>query len=120
MRHDAGLDADVGGDLVQYDSKLGADAVAATRARQKKAVGTPRVLGAQQLEAMHDASNKGIHRHQTFRAQLAQRHMKGPLILTGAAQTIKWQVETFADAHTCVAQEQQSVAGPVVTTQQLP
>src|SRR5580693_5422433 len=46
--------------------------------------------------------------------------MNGPLILASAAQTIKRQIETLADAHTGMPQEQQSVAGPAVATQQFP
>src|ERR1700682_828585 len=46
--------------------------------------------------------------------------MDGPLILAGAAQTIQRQIETFADAHAGMPQQQQRVAGPVVATQQFP
>ena len=46
--------------------------------------------------------------------------MNGPLILASAAQTIQRQIETFADAHAGMPQEQQRVAGPVVATQQFP
>ena len=46
--------------------------------------------------------------------------MNGPVILASTSQTIKRQIEAFADAHAGVAQEQQSVAGPIVASQQFP
>jgi hypothetical protein len=45
--------------------------------------------------------------------------MNGPLILADTAQTIERQIEALANAHSGVPEEQQGVADPVVTPQQL-
>jgi hypothetical protein len=119
VRDDARPDADRGSDLMQCNSQIGAEPRASTKAGEEKAVNGRSILGTQQLETMDNPTDEGIYGNETLCPQLTKGHMNGPLILADTAQTIERQIEALADAHTGVPEEQQGVADPIVTPQQL-
>jgi hypothetical protein len=67
---DASADADRGSDLMQCNSQIGAEPRASTRAGKEKAVNGRCILGAQQLEAVHNPKDEGIYGNETLRPQL--------------------------------------------------
>jgi hypothetical protein len=119
MRDDASGNASCGSDLMERNTQIVTEPRAAARAGKEKAVSGECILRAEQLKTMHDPAEEGIDGNETLRPQLAKGHMNGPLILAHRAQTIERQIEAFADAHTGVPEEQQGVADPIVTPQQL-
>jgi hypothetical protein len=116
--HDASADTGSAGDLMKRTPYRGAERHTATGARQKIAVGL-RVPGAQRTKAIQNSADKGLHWNHAFGLQFAEGHMNRPLILTDAAQAIRRQIEAFADAHTCIPEEQQSIAVAIVAACQL-
>ena len=50
--------------------------------------------------------------------QFAERHVDGPLVRAYRVQAIIRKVDTLADAHAGVAQQQEDIAGEIVAAEQ--
>src|SRR5579863_5268200 len=85
-------DPDGGDDVSPELAQLGDELVAATGTGQQKAISGEVILGTQQTEAIHQATNEGIHRNQAIGFQLAKGNMNGPTLWADMAETIEGQI----------------------------
>lgn len=75
-------------------------------------------LRAQGQKAHYDAPDFGIDRDEAFGVQLAEGNVERPLIGSNLPQTVRRQVDAFADADAGEASEQKGVRKQVVGTAQ--
>ena len=67
---------------------------------------------------MDELANGLIDGHQSFGVQFAERYVKGPLSRSSLAQAIKREIGALAQADAGVTDEQEGIAGYIVTMQQ--
>src|SRR5215472_12715623 len=89
-----------GDDFSPELAQPGDELVAATGTGQEKTIGGEGILGTQQTEAIHQATNERIHRNQAIGFQLAKGNMNGPTVWADKAETIEGQIGALTDAHT--------------------
>ena len=118
VRDDAGGNSDRRHDFLECSAEPTNQHVTAARSRQKQTTSFGRSLRTQRTDPFDQLTDRGIHRNPAFRFELAQRHMDGPLVGAERAQTIHGEIDTFADAHAGVTQEQQDITSQVIAAQQ--
>ena len=68
---------------------------------------------------MDQIAGEGVDRDHTFRFQLAEGYVNPPLIGAGGVETIEGEIDGFADAHACVAEQQKEVGTQIIAALQL-
>ena len=86
---------------------------------QQVAVGRQGVERAEETQALDELADKRVYRDHPFRLQFAEGHVNGPTIRSDVAKAIPGKVDTFTDAHTGMAQQQEDVGRQVVAAEQL-
>jgi len=86
---------------------------------QQVAIGRQRVERAKEAKALDELTDKRVYRDHSFRFQLAEGYVNGPTIRSDVAKAIPGKIDTFTDAHTGVAQQQEEVGCQIVAAEQL-
>ena len=86
---------------------------------QQVAVGRQGVERAEETKALDELADKRVYRDHPFRLQFSEGHVNGPTIGSDVAKAIPGKVNTFTDAHTGMAQQQEDVGRQVVAAEQL-
>jgi hypothetical protein len=68
---------------------------------------------------MDEIADEGINRNHAFRFELAQRYVDRPLVRAYRVQAVIGEVDTLADSHTCVPEQQEGISGKIVAAHQL-
>ena len=67
---------------------------------------------------MNDLTNKRVNRDHPLGLQLAKRNVNGPPIRAGIMEAIIGKIDTFPDAHSGVAHQQQDIGGQIIAAEQ--
>ena len=67
---------------------------------------------------MNEFTDERIDRDHALGLQLAERNVNGPPIRAGIVEAIIGKIDTFADAHSGVAQQQQDIGGQIIAAEQ--
>ena len=67
---------------------------------------------------MNDLTNKRVDRDHAFSLQLSERNVNGPPIRAGIMEAIIGKINTFSDAHSGVAHQQQDIRGQIIAAEQ--
>jgi hypothetical protein len=86
---------------------------------EQVAVGRQGVERAEEAQAVNELTDKRVYRDHPFRFQLAEGYVNCPTIRSDVAKAIPGKVDTFTDAHTGVAQQQEDVGRQIVAAEQL-
>jgi len=86
-------------------------------ARQQPTVWWDRVERTEEAQPVDELTHKRVGRDQTFSVQLSQGNMNSPLLRTHGTQAIEREIDTFADTHAGVSQQQQDVTGEIVASE---
>ena len=119
MRDDTGRESDRMADLMQVITELTNDCFFTAWTGEEHAIGRQRVEGAKESQALDEFTDEGIHGDHTFGFELAEGHMNGPLIGASGAKASAGQIDTLADAHAGVANQQKGVAPQIVALEEL-
>ena len=103
-----------GRNFVQIGAQLTKERVPGSGPGQQAAIRSRRIQSAEEAEAMDQIAGEGIDRDHTFGFQLAEGHVKGPLIQAGGVETVEGEIDGFADAHASVAEQQEEVGSEIV------
>src|SRR5205085_949780 len=60
-----------------------------------------------------------VYRHHSFCLELAQRNVNSPAIGANIAKAVIGEIDTFANAHTGMAEQQEDVGRQIVAAEQL-
>ena len=74
---------------------------------------------AEEAQSMNEITDEGINRNHAFRFEFAQRYVDRPLVRTYEVQAVIREVNTLADAHAGMAQQQEDISAKIVATHQL-
>ena len=119
MRDDATGNAGGRGNLVQIGAELADEHLSGSGACQEMAVRRGRIQPAEETQTMDQIAREGVDRYHALGFQLAERHVKGPVIGIGSVETIEGEIDGFADAHACVAEQQKEVGTQIIAALQL-
>ena len=86
---------------------------------QEPSVVRQKIQGAEEAQSMNEITDEGINRNHAFGFELAQRYVDGPLVRAYGVQAVIREVNTLADAHAGMAQQQEDISGKIVATHQL-
>ncbi len=78
-----------------------------------------RIEKAEEAQSMNEITDESINRNHTFGFELAQRYVDRPLVRTYGVQAVIREVDTLADAHAGVPEQEEDVSGKIVATHQL-
>src|ERR1019366_802738 len=104
---------------MQVGAELFDQGLLAAGSRQQSTVEREGIEGPEEAQALDEFTYKRVHRNHSFRLQLAEGHVNRPPIRAEIAEAIIGKVGTFADTHTCMAQQQEDVGWQIVAAQQL-
>lgn len=86
---------------------------------QEPSVVRQRIQGAEEAQSVNEITDEGINRNHAFRFEFAQRYVDRPLVRAYGVQAVIREVNTLADAHAGMAQQQEDISGQIVATHQL-
>ena len=86
---------------------------------QEASVVRQRIQGAEEAQSVNEITDEGINRNHAFRFEFAQRYVDRPLVRAYGVQAVLREVNTLADAHAGMAQQQEDISGKIVATHQL-
>ena len=67
---------------------------------------------------MNEFTDERVHRDHSLGLQLAKRNVNCPLIRAEVVEAIISKIDTFADAHSGVALQQEDIGGQIVAAEQ--
>src|SRR5262249_11535856 len=111
VRNDAGADADSSDNIGKVGTELLDKSLLVARAGEEPAVEREWVERTEEAQAMYECTDEGVHWGHPLGLQFAKRNVNGPLIRAGMVEAIIGKVDTFPDAHSSVADQQQDVGG---------
>ena len=86
---------------------------------QEVSVGRQRIQRTEEAQTVNEIADEGIDRDHAFSFEFAQRHMNRPLVWTGGAKAVIRQVDTLADAHAGVAEQEEDISAQIVAAHEL-
>ena len=86
---------------------------------QEPSVVRQRIQGAEEAQSMNEITDESINRNHAFRFEFAQRYVDRPLVRAYGVQAVIREVNTLADAHAGMAQQQEDICGKIVAAHQL-
>jgi hypothetical protein len=81
------------------------------------AVGPQGVERAKEAQALNEFTDERVYRDHPFRLQLSEGNMNGPTVRSNVAKAFPGEIDTFTDAHTGVAQQQEDVGRQIVAVE---
>ena len=114
MRHDAGGNAGGSTDFVQVEAQLADQGSLAVGTGQQVAIGREGVERAEEAQALNELTDERVYRDHTFRLQLSEGNVNGPTVGSNVTKAFPGEIDTFTDAHTGVAQQQEDVSRQIV------
>jgi hypothetical protein len=118
VRNDAGGDTDRSDNIGKVRTELFYKRLLVARAGQEPAVQREWVERTEKAQTMDDLTNKRVHRDHPLGLQLPEGNVNGPPIRAGIVEAIVGKINTFPDAHSGVADEQQDIGGQIIATEQ--
>ena len=67
---------------------------------------------------MDEFTDKRVYRDHAFRLQLAERNVNCPAIRADIVEAVIGKIDTFTDAHTGVAQQQEDIGRQIIAAEQ--
>jgi hypothetical protein len=119
VRHDLGGESDGIADLVEVLSELANERFFTMRTRQEEAILRQGIEQAEEPQALDEITNKRIDGNHAFGFQFAERDMYSPLIRTRCTEAIKAEISALTDAHSGMANQEESIATPIVPSHKL-
>src|SRR5260370_39601417 len=89
------------------------------RGKRKPSLGS-RFKRTKEAQPLDELAYKRIHRDQAFGFQFAERHMNRPLIRASGTEAVRCEIDALADAHGCVAHQQEDIRTQIVAAEELP
>jgi hypothetical protein len=77
-----------------------------------------RIQGAEEAQAMNDITDECINGDHTLGFEFAQGHVNRPLVRASGAQAVIGEVNTLADSHTGMAEQQEDICAQIVAAQE--
>src|SRR5690242_1421684 len=114
---DAGGDTRGSTDLVQVEAQLANQGVPALGTSQQVAIEGQGIERTEETEALDEFTDEGVYGDHSFCLQLAERHVNRPTIRSDVTGTIPGKVDTFPDAHTGMAQQQEDIGWQIVAAE---
>ena len=118
VRNDAGGDTDRSDNIGKVRTQLLDKGLLVARAGQEPAVKREWVERTEEAQAMNELTNERIHRDHALGLHLAERNVNCPPIRAGIVEAIIGKIDTFPDAHSGVADQQQYIGGQIVAAEQ--
>ena len=118
VRNDAGWDADRSNNVGKVRTQLLDEGLLVSRASQEPAVKREWIERTEEAQTMNDLTNKRVDRDHAFSLQLSERNVNGPPIRAGIMEAIIGKINTFSDAHSGVALQQEHIGGQIVAAEQ--
>jgi hypothetical protein len=72
------------------------------------------IEGTKKTQALDEITNKRIDGNHAFGFEFAEGDMNSPLIGAGGAEAIKAEISALTDAHSGMANQEESIATPIV------
>ena len=66
------------------------------------------------MKAVDNVTDRRVYGNQSLGFELSKRYVNSPLAGPECAQTVDREANAFSDAHACVAEKKQGVAGKVI------
>ena len=118
VRNDAGGDTDGSDNIGKVRTQLLDKGLLVAWAGQEPAVEREWVERTEEAQAMDEFTDKRVDRDHSLGLQLAERNVNRPSIRAGIVEAIIGKIDTFADAHSGVAQQQQDIGGQIIAAEQ--
>jgi hypothetical protein len=115
---DASGKADGVADLMQVIAELTDECFFGARTDQEPSIGRQRIKRTKEAKTLDKSTHKRIYGNHTFRFELTEWHMNGPLIRASRAEAIAGQIGTFTDAHAGVSNQQKGIAAQIVAAEE--
>jgi hypothetical protein len=115
---DHAIDAQERTHLGQCAAKFPEQRIAVVAACQQPSIWRHRAERAKEAQPVDELADRIIHGNQPFGVQLAQGHVKCPLPRSELAQAVEGKIGALAQANAGVTDEQESIAGDIVTVQE--
>jgi hypothetical protein len=72
----------------------------------------------EEAQAMDDLTNKRVDRDHALGLQLPERNVNRPSIRAGIMEAVIRKINTFPDAHSGVAHQQQDIGGQIIAAEE--
>jgi hypothetical protein len=116
--NDAGADTDCSDNIGKVRTELLDKRLLVSRTSQEPTVKRERVERTEEAQAMDDLTNKRVDRDHALGLQLPERNVNRPSIRAGIMQAVIGKINTFPDAHSGVAHQQQDIGGQIIAAEQ--
>jgi hypothetical protein len=118
VRNDAGRDADRNYNIGKVRTKLLDKGLLVAWTGQEPAVKREWVERTEEAQAMDNLTNKGVDRDHALGFQLPERNVNRPSIRAGIMEAVIRKIDTFPDAHSGMAHQQQDIGGQIIAAEQ--
>jgi hypothetical protein len=118
MRDDAGGDTGGSDNVGKVRTQSLDKGLLVSRAGQEPAVKREWIERTEEAQTMNDSTNKRVDGDHAFSLQLPQRNVNGPAIRAGIMEVIIGKINTFPDAHSGMAHQQQDIGGQIIAAEQ--
>jgi hypothetical protein len=82
--------------------------------RQEEAILRQRIEGTKKAQALDEITNERIDGNHTFGFEFAEGDMNSPLLGAGGSKAIQAEISALTDAHSGMANQEESIATPIV------
>ena len=86
---------------------------------QEEAVLRQRIEGTKKAQALDEITNKRIDGNHAFGFEFAEGDMNSPLTGAGGTKAVKAEISALTDAHSGMANQEESIAAPIVPADKL-
>ena len=118
VRNDAGGDTDGSDNIGKVRTQLLDKGLLVAWAGQEPAVKREWVERTEEAQTMNDLTNKRVDRDHALGLQLPERNVNRPPIRAGIMEAIIGKINTFPDAHSGVAYQQQDIGRQIIAAEQ--
>jgi hypothetical protein len=118
VRNDAGGNTDGSENIGKVTTQLLDKGLLVARASQEPAVKREWIERTEEAQTMNDLANKRVDRDHALGFQLPERNVNRPPIRAGIMEAIIGEINTFPDAHSGMAHQQQDIGGQIIAAEQ--
>jgi hypothetical protein len=118
VRNDAGVDTDSSDNIGKVRTQLLDKSLLVAWTGQEPTVKWEWVERTEEAQAMDDLTNKQVDRDHALGLQLPERNVNCPSIRAGIMEAVIRKINTFPDAHSGVAHQQQDIGGQIIAAEQ--
>ena len=118
VRNDAGGDTDRSDNIRKVRTELLDKGLLVSRSGQEPAVKREWVERTEEAQAMDDLTNKRVDRDHALGFQFPERNVNRPSIRASIMEAVVLKINTFPDAHSGVAHQQQDIGRQIIAAEQ--